>query len=123
MFVRDSPRLRRVAHQVLRTRHAQHKTGKGQKMKVTGRVPTTMGPRTLVAQGLTEEIADLLADLVRQSGGEAVVERDGPRVVFEEWRVRQRAKEKRAKTRAARKRQPHPRWQPDLPLLTIVRNN
>jgi hypothetical protein len=95
-------------------------------MKVTGRVPTTMGPRTLVAQGLTEDMADLLADLVRKSGGDAVVERDGPRVVLEEWRVRQRAKEKRALTLAARKQKPKPQQpakQPELLRLSVVRSN
>jgi len=95
-------------------------------MKVTGRVPTTMGPRTLVAQGLTEDMADLLADLVRKSGGDAVVERDGPRVVLEEWRVRQRAKEKRALTLATRKQKPKPQQQakqPELLRLAVVRSN
>lgn len=95
-------------------------------MKVTGRVPTTMGPRTLVAQGLTEDTADLLADLVRKSGGDAVVERDGPRVVLEEWRARQRAKEKRALTLAAKKRTPKmpPQLkQPELLRLSVVRSN
>ena len=101
-------------------------------MKVTGRVPTTMGPRTLVAQGLTEDMADLLADLVRRSGGDAFVERDGPRVILEEWRARQRAKEKRALTLAAKKQKPRPQpqpqpqpqmKQPELLRLSVVRSN
>ena len=56
-------------------------------MKVTGRVPTSMGPRTLVVQGLTEDMADLLADLVRHAGGGVVIELDGPRVDLEKWRA------------------------------------
>ena len=97
-------------------------------MKVTGRVPTSMGPRTLVVQGLTEDMADLLADLVRHAGGGVVIERDGPRVDLEKWRTRQRAKEKRAVTaatkRLAAKPKPmqQPMKQPDLPRLTVVRN-
>lgn len=96
-------------------------------MKVTGRVPTSMGPRTLVVQGLTEDMADLLADLVRHAGGGVVIERDGPRVDLEKWRARQRAKDKRAVTIATKrlaKRQPakQPVAQPDLPRLTVVRN-
>jgi len=96
-------------------------------MKVTGRVPTSMGPRTLVVQGLTEDMADLLADLVRHAGGGVVIERDGPRVDLEKWRARQRAKDKRAVTMATKrlaKRQPakQPVAQPDLPRLTVVRN-
>ncbi|HTW34527.1 MAG TPA: hypothetical protein VMD53_07910 [Rhizomicrobium sp.] len=97
-------------------------------MKVTGRVPTSMGPRTLVVQGLTEDMADLLADLVRHVGGGVVIERDGPRVDLEKWRGRQRAKEKRAITaatkRLAAKPAPakQPMKQPDLPRLTVVRN-
>jgi hypothetical protein len=95
-------------------------------MKVTGRVPTSMGPRTLVVQGLTEDMADLLADLVRHAGGGVVIERDGPRVDLEKWRDRQRAKDKRAITIAARKlsnkRTPVAAKQPDLPRLTVVRN-
>lgn len=79
-----------------------------------------MGPRTLVAQGLTEDTADLLADLVRNVGGAAVVERDGPRVDLEEWRTRQRAKEKRAKALKTRKQKP--KLQPELLRLTVVRN-
>jgi hypothetical protein len=94
-------------------------------MKVTGRIPTTLGPRTLVAQGLTEDTADLLADLVRRSDGHAVIERDGPRVVYEEWLARQRTREKRAKTRAARNPKPKSKrvTQPDLLRLTVVRNS
>jgi hypothetical protein len=97
-------------------------------MKVTGRVPTSMGPRTLVVQGLTEDMADLLADLVRHAGGGVVIERDGPRVDLEKWRARQHAKEKRAITaatkRLAAKPVPvkQPMKQPDLPRLTVVRN-
>jgi hypothetical protein len=97
-------------------------------MKVTGRVPTSMGPRTLVVQGLTDDMADLLADLVRHAGGGVVIERDGPRVDLEKWRARQRAKEKRAITtatkRLAAKPAParQPIKQPDLPRLTVVRN-
>ncbi len=97
-------------------------------MKVTGRIPTSMGPRTLVVQGLTEDMADLLADLVRHAGGGVVIERDGPRVDVEKWRARQRAKEKRAVTaatkRLAAKPAPvkQPMKQPGLPRLTLVRN-
>ena len=97
-------------------------------MKVTGRIPTSMGPRTLVVQGLTEDMADLLADLVRHSGGGVVVERDGPQVDLEKWRARQHSKEKRATSmqtkRLAAKRipKPKPMAQPDLPRLTVVRN-
>ena len=97
-------------------------------MKVTGRVPTSMGPRTLVVQGLTEDMADLLADLVRHAGGGVVIERDGPRVDLEKWRARQHAKDKRAITmatkRLAKKQQPAKlaAKQPDLPRLTVVRN-
>jgi hypothetical protein len=85
-----------------------------------------MGPRTLVVQGLTEDMADLLADLVRHAGGGVVIERDGPRVDLEKWRTRQRAKEKRAVTAATKRlaAQPvkQPMKQPDLPRLTVVRN-
>jgi hypothetical protein len=99
------------------------KTNKRQIMKVTGRVPTTMGPRTIVAQGMTEDMADIMAYLVRRSGGAAVVERDGPRVVFEEWRARQRAQEKRAQTLAIKKQQTKPAIrQPEFPRLSIVRS-
>jgi hypothetical protein len=82
----------------------------------------------LVVQGLTEDMADLLADLVRHAGGGVVIERDGPRVDLEKWRTRQRAKEKRAATaatkRLAGKPKPakQPMQQPDLPRLTVVRN-
>ncbi|HUO92380.1 MAG TPA: hypothetical protein VMU22_05625 [Rhizomicrobium sp.] len=92
-------------------------------MKVTGRIPTTMGPRTLVVQGLTEEMADLLADVVRHAKGVVVVERDGPRVDLEKWHARQRANDKRA-IKLATKRLAvtrKPAQQPDLPRLTVVR--
>lgn len=93
-------------------------------MKVTGRVPTSMGPRTLVVQGLTEDMADLLADLVRHAGGGVVIERDGPRVDLEKWRDRQRAKDKRAITISAKRHAARrtPVKQPDPPRLTVVRN-
>jgi hypothetical protein len=93
-------------------------------MKVTGRIPTTMGPRTLVVQGLTEEMADLLADVVRHAKGVVVVERDGPRVDLEKWHARQRASNKRAiamaTKRAAGPRRPA--QQIELPRLMVVRN-
>ena len=93
-------------------------------MKVTGRVPTSMGPRTLVVQGLTEDMADLLADLVRHAGGGVVIERDGPRVDLEKWRARQHAKDKRAITVATKRHAAKrtPAKQPDPPRLTVVRN-
>jgi len=52
-------------------------------MKVIARVPALVGPRTFVAQGLTEESASLIFDLVTREGGMAVIERDGPRVNME----------------------------------------
>ena len=49
-------------------------------MKVIARMPALGGPRTFVAQGLTEESASLIFDLVTRQGGAVVVYRDGPRV-------------------------------------------
>lgn len=94
-------------------------------MKVTGRVPTSMGPRTLVVQGLTEDMADLLGDLVRHAGGGVVIERDGPRVDLEKWRARQRANEKRAMTAATKRSAVRrtPKKQPEPPRLTVVKNS
>ena len=52
-------------------------------MKVIARVPALVGPRTFVAQGLTEESASLIFDLVTRAGGMVVMERDGPRMDME----------------------------------------
>ena len=52
-------------------------------MKVIARLPALAGPRTFVAQGLTEESASLIFDLVTREGGMVVIGRDGPRVNME----------------------------------------
>jgi hypothetical protein len=49
-------------------------------VKVIARMPALGGPRTFVAQGLTEESASLIFDLVTRQGGAVVVSRDGPRI-------------------------------------------
>ena len=49
-------------------------------MKIIARMPALGGPRTFVAQGLTQESASLIFDLVTRQGGAVVVDRDGPRI-------------------------------------------
>jgi hypothetical protein len=62
-------------------------------VKVIARMPALGGPRTFVAQGLTEESASLIFDLVTRQGGAVVVGRDGPRIELGQF-VKRNAKPK-----------------------------